>query len=127
MAKWHPGKVIEPFARALQHRASRAIRSAAPHVPHKDAGGAVGGTLARAVLAKDLVRVKAWGAIIRWSSLGQVFLFFVEGTTKQKPRPVPLRPDIPKMVAALQKSAAAHFKAKLAGKAQRVSAARRRR
>jgi len=122
--KWRPGKVIERFARALQVRTSRAIAAAAPRVPHKDAGGALGGSLARAVLARDVVVVHPWGAVIRWSSLGHKFMFFVDGTTRQKPRPVPLVPDVPKIVRALYKDAVAHYAAKFSGKPQRVAAGR---
>lgn len=114
--KWRPGKVVERFARALQVRVSRAVSSAAPHVPHKESVGPVGGSLARRVLAKDIVEVKPWGAVIKWSSLGYIFRFFVEGTKRQKPRPVPLKPDIPKVARALHADAVKHYRDRLAGR-----------
>lgn len=129
MAKWNPGKVVERFARQVQQAAARAIRSASPRVPHRDGKavrGAVGGSLADAALKQDVVEVKRWGAVINWSALGQKFLWFVEGTKRQKARPVPLKPDVPKLVRALERDAVDHYRAAAEGRRQRVQKAARR-
>ncbi len=121
MAKWNPGKVIERHARRTQQAASRAITASTPKVPHRDgvagaaSNGQTGGSLARAVLAKSLVTVKRWGAVIEWSKLGQKFLWFVEGTSRQKPRPVPLVPDVAALTRDLQADAERHFEARARG------------
>lgn len=116
MAKWNPGKVIERAARRLQQQASRAIASAPATVPHRGSTpGQTGGSLSRAVAARGLVVVKRWGAVIQWHSLGQKFLWFVEGTKRQKARPVPLVPDVAKLTSELQEDAQRHYEARAAG------------
>lgn len=115
MAKWNPSKVIQQHAKRVQAAAVRAIRSASPRVPHRDGargGGQVGGSLASAVAARDFLTVKPWGVVLNWSKLGQKFLWFVQGTSRQKARPVPLRPDVPKLVRDLEADAAKHYQAR---------------
>lgn len=109
MPKWNPGKVIERTARRLQQQASRAIGAASPNVPHRGSDGQIGGSLARAVLAKGLLVTKPWGVVIEWSKLGQKFLWFVKGTKHQKPRPVPLTPDVAALTRELQADAARYY------------------
>ncbi len=118
MAKWNPSKVIEREARKLQAAAIRAVRSAA-QVPHRGtqdptrksyrAATLPGGSLAAAIGKRDFLSVKRWGVVLRWASLGQKFLWFVQGTKRQKPRPVTLAPPVPALVRDLEADAAAHF------------------
>lgn len=125
MAKWNPSKVILQHARRVQQAAVRAIRSAAPRVAHRDGarrGGQVGGSLASAVASRDFLAVKPWGVVLKWASLGQKFLWFVEGTSRQKPRPVPLRPDVPRLVRDLRADALKDYEARAAGRRPPVKA-----
>lgn len=120
MAKWNPGKVIEREARKLQAAAIRAVRAAAP-VPHRGtkdparksyrAATLPGGSLVAAIGKKDFITVKPWGVVVQWFKLGQKFLWFVEGTKRQKARPLRLAPEIPALVRELEADAAKHFTA----------------
>lgn len=119
MAKWNASKVIERSARKLQAAALRAIRSAS-HAPHRATRDATrksyraatlpGGSLVAAIGKRDFLTVKPWGAVLNWSKLGQKFLWFVEGTRRQKARPVPLAPNVPELTRELEADAAKHFK-----------------
>lgn len=119
MAKWNASKVIEREARKLQAAAIRAIRGTA-QVPHRGTQDATrksyraatlpGGSLVAAVAKREFVTVKRWGVVLNWAKLGQKFLWFVEGTKRQKPRPVTLSPSVPALVRDLEADAAAHFK-----------------
>lgn len=125
MAKWKPNKVIRRHARAVQQAAARAIRSASPRAPHRDGrrgGGSLGGSLVAAILAADFLVEKPWGAVLQWSKLGQKFLWFVNGTSRQKARPVPMRPDVPPMVEELRQDAVAHYRARADGRRAPVRA-----
>ena len=113
MANWKPQKVIERAAARLQQEVSRAIASAAPPVAHRGSqAGPPGGSLAKAVLAKSLIVRKRWGVVIQWSKLGQRLMWFINGTSRQKPRPVKLVPGIDKLRAVLEADAARHYGAR---------------
>lgn len=125
MAKWNPSKVILQHAQRVQQAAVRAIRSAPPRVAHRDGargGGQVGGSLASAVASRDFLTVKPWGVVLKWATLGQKFLWFVQGTSRQKARPVPLRPDVPKLVRDLEADALKSFQARAEGRRSPVKA-----
>lgn len=113
MAKWSPLKVIERTARALQQRAADQIRSSAPPVPHRGSTSeAPGGSLAKLVASPALIAKKPWGVVIRWRGLGQKFLWFTKGTSRQKARPVDLAPDVARLTRDLEADAAAHYGAR---------------
>lgn len=119
MAKWNPGRVIERHARKLQAAALRALRSASPPVPHRATRDATrpsfraatlpGGSLVAAVAKRDLVVAKPWGAVVQWFKLGQKFLWFTQGTSHQKARPVTLAPNVAELRRDLEADAVKHF------------------
>ena len=119
MDKWNPGKVIERTARRLQQAAVQAVRSSSPvsHRATRDVARASfrpatvpGGSLSAAIASKDFVTIKPWGAILNWSKLGQKFLWLVQGTSRQKARPIKLAPDVGELAKELEADAAKHFK-----------------
>lgn len=107
--KWRPDKVIERVARALCQRAAAQIRGGAAHVPNEGSSGPVGGSLAQQVAARSFVLLRPWGAVLPWSRLGQKFLWFVEGTSRQRPRPVDTIPDKADLTRQLQADAERHW------------------
>lgn len=119
MVKWNPGKVIERIMRRLQERVAREVAAATPRVPHRSGmafRGRTGGTLAQAVRAKSILKVRRWGAVLQLSKLGQKFLWFTQGTSRQKARPVTLAPDPVAVTRELQADAQRHFAARAAGR-----------
>jgi hypothetical protein len=115
--KWNPAKVIEQICRETARAASQAIRSASPAVPHRgSSAGTTGGSLSSAVLSRAFVQAKEWGAVIRWSTLGQTGLFFHDGTPRQKARPFVLAPEPAAVKQRLQADAEKHW----AKRAERV-------
>ena len=79
-------QVVRPFARALQQAYARAIRAGAPRVPHEDARGPVGGSLAQDVLRTDLVQHKRWGFTFSPSRIGLRFVLWWKGSRHQRAR-----------------------------------------
>lgn len=113
--KWNPGKSLERVARAVLRRGASQVRSSAPRAAHR-AGtqptGPLGGSLAQRILAKGMVRLERWGAVILWSTLGQPFMFFHQGSSRQKERPVQLAPEAGVVVRALEPDATRHYRAR---------------
>lgn len=133
--------------RALQKRIASAIRAATPRAPHRDgskgksyAGAPTGGSLADKVSSPRLVVEKPWGGVLRLYDLGQVFLWFVEGTKtggkrvrrgksqrriggehRQPPRPIPLTLERGPLVAALEQDAAKWLEARDAASEERAA------
>lgn len=84
--KFDISRVTRPFARAVQQAYARAIRGGAPRVPHEDARGPVGGSLAQDVMRQDLVKHKRWGFTFNPSKLGLRFLLWWRGSRHQRAR-----------------------------------------
>jgi hypothetical protein len=130
-------EVVVREARLLQQRVAAAIRAAAPKIPHRGSvknptRPTLGGSLAAKVLAPEIVKVKPWGAVVSWYDLGQLALWFSEGTKtggkrvrqrggkrsrrriggtfRQQPRPIPWEGLDPEALArALERDAAVFF------------------
>lgn len=119
MSKWSPLPVIREHARAVRRAAAEAIRAAAPRAPHRDgsrAPGAIGGSFVSSILSADFAAEKPWGVVLQWSKLGQKFLWFVNGTSRQRARPVPMRPDVSRLIDDLRRDAVSHYEARAAGR-----------
>ncbi|HYE92702.1 MAG TPA: hypothetical protein VEA38_16850 [Terriglobales bacterium] len=103
------------MARKIQRDAAAVVRSSdrVPHRSGKTSPGRPGGSLAEAVLEREVLDLsKRWGVIIRWASLGQKFLWFVKGTARQKARPVVLAPDVAALQRELEADALRHYGAR---------------
>lgn len=118
MAKWNVGKVIERIARKVQAAAIRAVRSSspAPHRPTRDAtrksfraASLPGGSLVAAISKRDFITVKPWGVVLNWAPLGPKFMWLVNGTPRQKARPVKLAPDVAEIVREVREDGVRHF------------------
>jgi hypothetical protein len=117
---WLPAKVIYRHCLATARAAARAIRSAPERVEHRGfVGGATGGSLANTVTRTGFVVLRRWGAVLKWSTLGQAGLFFRDGTPRQKPRPFETAPAVPPLVADIRADAVQHY----AARARRVGRA----
>ncbi len=79
-------RATRPFARVLQQAYARAIRGGAPRLPHEDARGPVGGSLAQEVLRPDLVRHTRWGFTFSPSRIGLRFVLWWRGSRRQRAR-----------------------------------------
>ena len=130
--KWRPVSLILREAALYQRRVADQIASARPPTE----GGVTGGTLAAKARSPSLLAEKAWGAVVQWATLGQKFLWFVEGTKtggrrvrlrgkadvkgnrsqkrvggtyRQKPRQVSFAFDAERLARALEENAAAFY------------------
>lgn len=135
-APWNPAPLIAREARLFARRLADAVAAARPRVPHRDgtarksyAGLPTGGSLAASLRAVAIVEEKPWGAVVRLASLGQKFLWFVQGTqrggktsrtrgggrrrvggvSRQVARPIDLGFPRERLVAALEADAARHY------------------
>jgi hypothetical protein len=115
MAKWSPAKTIERLARQVLRVAANQVRNAAPRKPHRPGKvppGPQGGSLPRRIVAKTMLRLTRWGVVINWASLGQPFMFYVNGTANQAARPVTLGVDRAQAVAACRSDMLRHYRAR---------------
>lgn len=76
--------VLEPFARGLQQAYARAIQAAAPK--QRPDGRPTGGSLASAVLRRDLVSFTPRSFLFRPSRLGEEFRIWWHGSRHQRGR-----------------------------------------
>ena len=104
-------KVMTPFARALQRAYARVIRRGAPRVPHDDARGAVGGSLAQEVHRPDLVRHERWGFVFSPSRIGLKFVLWWRGSRHQRPRGREVPVDTDRMASELERDLARQVEA----------------
>lgn len=112
---WRADKVIQRKLLATARAAARSIRSAKDRVPHRgDKGFGLGGSLANAITRAGFMLARAWGGVLRWSTLGQAGMFFHDGTPRQAARPFPTAPDVPELRAELQADAARYWRARAA-------------
>lgn len=101
---------LEAFGLRWARRVANAVRSAAPRKPHRGGRkGPIGGSFYNRIRSRDFVKRKPWGVVFQFFKLGHTFLFFVEGTKKQKARPVPLAPSEAEVRGVVERSAHDYF------------------
>lgn len=94
------------FLRALQRATAQVVRRGAPRVPHPDARGPVGGSLAQDVLRSDLVRAGRAGGSYTPSRLGLKFRLWWNGSGHQRARGRDVPIDEDALVRALEEDLA---------------------
>lgn len=100
---------LERVAERVVRTASGQVRSAAPPVPHRgDAGGPTGGSLASRI-NKGLIRRGRTFVVIQWNKLGQPFMLFNRGSSRQKARPIDLSPTEAQVRAAAEAAIVKHY------------------
>lgn len=101
--------VIVQHAKRSQKRLASQIRSARPRKKHRGNKGSLGGSLPKLVQSSSLLVRKKWGAVIRYSDLGQKLLWFHRGTVRQGARPLDFTPDEQALARDVESDAARHY------------------
>lgn len=104
-------RALEPFARALQRAYARVLRQGAPRVPHEDARGPVGGSLAQDVLRADLVQHTRTGLVFSPSRLSLRFRLWWHGSERQRARGRDVPIDEARLARALEEDLARQVEA----------------
>lgn len=108
--KWDLIGDLAKWARTFVNRTADKIEASSrvEHRPGKASPGQPGGSFPESIRAPSFIERKPWGVVMRWFSLTHTFLFYADGTKRQRARlsPGDLTPSEESARAAVEASAA---------------------